>query len=299
MATSVTSQGLKAASDKVLIAATPALEVIKLFTTDFSPDFMKKGDAVAVNVLKAATEDFGAGKGYTHATNTIKPATIALDTHKKSTFGIGDKDALENELDPVWNQLAPTSGRAIAGDIVTKIMSLPTVAGASQKITQATHATLADFTAIWAAAEGKKDIDLSTSVLVLTPAAYANLINVLPASVKGDGSAVTGAVVGQFLGFKSVISSARISTTGNAYGYIIPEGAIGIAARLVKPLKAGGNCLESGSITDEKTGLVMGTRVVVDADQGETFWTVDCLFGAALTKQSSNEAPGFYAIVTA
>ena len=298
MAISVTSQGLKAAADKVIIAATPALEIVKLFTTDFSTDFAKKGDAIAVNVLKAATEDFGAGKGYAHATNTIKPASVKLSTHKKSTFGIGDKDALANELDPIWGQLAPVSGKAVATDVVNAILALPTVASAEDSITGA-NATLADFTAVWTKIQDKKTVDPADCVLLLTPTAYGNLINALPSNIKGDGSAIANAAVGAFLGFKAVLPSARISTVGNAWGYVVPTGAIAVAARLVKPLKAGGNCLESGSITEDNTGFTMGTRVVVDADQGETFWTVDCLFGVALAKQDNNGAPGYYALKSA
>jgi len=302
MATSVTSQGLKAASDKVLIALKPQLETIQLFTTDFSADFAKKCSAVAVNVISASTENFDPanGAGFAHGTNTIKPATVQLSTHKKSTFCIGDGDALENELDPCWSKFGPAAGRAIAGDIVSAIMALPTVANAEASIVQANYSTLAHFTEIWAAFENKNAFSPADCVLLLTPAAYAALLNVLPANVKGDGgAALASAQIGQFLGWKAVLPSANLSTTSNAYGYIVPSAAIAVAARLFKPLKAGGNLLESGSITDENTGLVMGSRVVVDANAGETFWNVDCLFGAALTKQNSNGAPGYYAIVTA
>lgn len=301
MATSVTKAGLKAASDKVIVALDPVIEELKDFCTDFSPDFAKKGDAVAVEVLSAVTEDFDPanGKGFAHGTNKIAPATITLNKHKKSTFSIGDGDALDNELDPVWDKLSPLSAQAVGNDIIGDVYGLPTVAKAESKITQATHASLGDFMKIYAALVNLKKYQPKDCVLVLTPGAYADLIEHLPASVIGDGNAIKGAVVGAYLGFKSVRVSPNVSTTSNAYGYIVPTGAIGVAARYFKPTKPGGNLLEAGTITSEKTGLVMGTRVVVDADAGETFWTVDCQYGCGLTKDTSNGAPGFLAIVTA
>lgn len=303
MATSVTKAGLKAASDKVLVAAKRDLETIKLFSTDFSADTAKKGDAIAVEVLSAGTEQFGPGAGFAHATNKIAPAQITLNKHSKSTFGIGDGDALDNELDPIWDKICPTSGEAVIGDVVNDIMALLTVAKASDKLVQATFASLADFTAVRKLFINKKAWKLANSVLVLGTDAYASLLNALPASVTGNGDAVNNGAVARFLGYKGVVESPTVSTVGNAWGYIVPDGAIGVAARLHKPLKNGGNLLESGTITDESTGLVMGTRVVVDADQGETFWSVDCKYGADLTKQQNdgvdNGAPGFYALVTA
>ena len=79
----------------------------------------------------------------------------------------------------------------------------------------------------------------------------------------------------------------------------MPEGAIATANRIVTPVREGGNLIEFGTFTDDLTGFGFGTRVVVDADQGTCSWTVDCLFGCALTKQTSNGAPGFYQLITA
>lgn len=297
MATSVTSLGLKAAADKVIIAAGPDIEFIKLFATDFSVDYAKKGDAVAVPVLSATTENFGSGAGYAHGTNKIAPASVSLSSHKKSTFAIGDVDALENELDPIWDKLAPLSAEAIAGDVVDAVMALPTVAAATSTVSQALNG-LSSFIAARAAVKALNTYKLGECALLLSTAAYAELLGALPASVIGTGDVVQSGAIARFLGFKAVVESPNLSTTSNAWGYVVPTGAIAIAARLVKPLRAGGNLLEAGSITDDTTGFVMGTRVVVDADQGEVFWSVDCLFGAALSKNTTNGAPGYVALVT-
>ena len=304
MATSVTSQGLVAGADKVILSARPYLEFIKLFSTNFAAVNSAQYNAVAVNVLAASSEDFGAGTGYTHPTNTIKPATVTLDAHRKSTFTIGDVDAITNELAPCWAELGPKAGEAIGKYVVQQVMSLLTYSAATAQITQATHSSLADFTALHAAAIAK-DLDPAQCVLILEPVTYSNLLAVLPQYVLGDAEALRSGMIGRFLGFKAVVCSPNCSKVSaatpasNGFGFIVPEGAIATANRIVTPVREGGNLVEFGTITDEATGFSFGQRVVIDADQGTCSWSVDCLFGKALSLQTSNGAPGFYQLKTA
>ena len=303
MATSVTSQGLIAGADKVILAARPYLEFTKLFSTNFQAVGSTQYSGIAVNVLAASSENFGAGAGYTHPTNTIKPATITLSAHRKSTFTIGDVDALTNELAPCWAEMGPKAGEAIGKYVVQTIMGLLTYSAATAQITQATTASLADFTALHAAAIGK-DLDPAQCVLILEPVTYSKLLAVLPQYVIGSDEAVRTGMIGRFLGFKSVVcspncSKASAADANNGIGFIVPEGAIASANRVVTPVREGGNLIEFGTITDEATGFAFGQRVVVDADQGTCSWSVDTLFGAALSLQSSNGAPGFYQLKTA
>lgn len=303
MATSVTSQGLVAGADKVILAARPYMEFVKLFSTNFAPVNSAQYNAIAVNVLAASSEDFGPGAGYTHATNTIKPATVTLSAHRKSTYTIGDVDAIKNELAPCWAEMGPKAGEAIGKYVVQTVMGLLTYDAATAQITQATHSSLADFTALRAAAMSK-GLDPAQCVLILEPVSYSALLAVLPANVLGDDEAIRSGMLGRFVGFKSVVCSPNMSlaSTGaanNAWGLIVPEGAIATANRIVTPVREGGNLIEFGTIEDEATGFSFGQRVVVDADQGTCSWSVDCLFGAALSKQSSNNAPGFYQVISA
>ena len=304
MATSVTSQGLVAGADKVILAARPYLEFIKLFSTNFASVNSAQYNAVAVNVLASSSEDFGVGAGYTHATNTIKPATVTLSAHRKSTFTIGDVDAITNELAPCWAELGPKAGEAIGKYVVQQVMALLTYDVATAQITQATHSSLADFTALHAAAIGK-DLDPAQCVLILEPVTYSNLLAVLPQYVLGDAEAMRSGMIGRFLGFKAVVCSpncskvSAVTPASNGFGFIVPEGAIATANRIVTPVREGGNLVEFGTISDTATGFSFGQRVVIDADQGTCSWSVDCLFGAALSKQTSNGAPGFYQLKTA
>lgn len=303
MATSVTSLGLVAAADKVILASRPYLEFIKLFSTNFDSANSAQYNAIAVPVLAASSEDFGPGAGYTHSTNTIKPATVTLSAHRKSTYTIGDVDAIKNDLAACWGEMGPKAGEAIGKYVVQTVMGLLTYDKATAQITQATHATLGDFTALRAQAI-KKGLDPDQCVLTIEPVAYSNLLAVLPANVLGDDEAIRSGMLGRFVGFKAVVcapnmSLASAADANNAWACIIPEGAIATANRIVLPVREGGNLIEFGTITDEATGFAFGQRVVVDADQGTCSWSVDCLFGAALSKQTSNGAPGFYQVISA
>lgn len=303
MGTSVTSAGMKAAADKAILAARPVVEVLKLFSVDVSPDFAKKGSGVAVEVISAVASDFGANNGYTKSTGTIKPATVVLDQHKKSSFTIADRDVLENELAPVWGMMTPASAKAVAKAVVVHAVGKLDYSHAKAVVTAA-HATLANFTAIRAAVEAQ-DLNPADCTLILTPDAYADLLAVLPANVYGGDEAIRMGQIGAFIGFKAVIDSPNATKTSgdsetNGFGFVVPTGALAVAARVVKPQVAG-ECIEAGTVTDDETGFTFGTRVVANSDQGELTYNVDSLFGAALTYDGSANpnAPRYIQLKTA
>lgn len=299
MATSVTKSGLVAAADKVILAAQPILEQLSLFTTDFALDAAKPGSGVAVEILSATAGDFGENNGYTKSTNKIAPITVTLNQHKKSTFTISDVDALENDLAPVWANIAPVAGRAIANALVAKVMNGFTSPDAAGKFTSACE-TLADFASIQAQAV-KAGLDPADCTLVLNPEPYSKLLACLPVSVLGDNEAVRRGVVGAFLGFKAVIQSPNLVEFASDKGIVVPTGNVAIASRVVYPVREGGNLIEFGTIQDEKTGFTLGQRVVVDADQGTCSWTVDSLCGFHIggIADKDNGMPRFYSVVAA
>ena len=296
MATSLVSKGLIAASDKVIIAAQPAMELVKLFATDFSPDAARLGDTVNMKVLKATAADFATGsQNYVTSTNTISYADIKLSKDKISVFTLADKDNITDDLAPIWDRLAPTAGRAIGKAFVQDVAGLLTVAAADKTITNAA-ASFADFAKLRSGVEGE-GYDPADTVLVLTPSYYDALISFLPNSVVGEGGVVNSGLIGARLGFKAIVNAPNIS--GAAVGYAVPTDAIAIASRYKAAIKEGGNLLEAGYAVDEETGLVIGTRVVANTDDGEYNWSAEALYGVALAKQNGNGAQGFLAIANA
>ncbi len=296
MATSLTSKGLIAASDKVIIAAQPAMELVKLFATDFSPEAARLGDTVNMKVLKATAADFASGsQNYVTSTNSISYADIKLNKDKISVFTLADKDNITDDLAPIWDRLAPTAGRAIGKAFVQDVAGLLTVAAADKTITSAA-ASFADFAKLRSGVEAE-GYDPADTVLVLTPSYYDALISFLPNSVVGEGGVVNSGLIGARLGFKAIVNAPNIS--GAAVGYAVPTDAIAVASRYKAAIKEGGNLLEAGYAVDEETGLVIGTRVVANTDDGEYNWSAEALYGVALAKQNGNGAPGFLAIANA
>lgn len=293
---------LTAASDKVILASRPYVEMLKLFSTNFAPDGAQPYGAVAVQVLSATAGDFGSANGYNVGTG-LKPATVTLNKHKKATFQITDVEAIKDDLNPCWAQFAPVAGKAVAKAMVTDAIALLTYgnAAAQKTVTKASFANIA----AWRAAVEEANLDPADCVLLLEPSTFATLISTIPASVIGDGDPVKSGKVAELLGFKAVLESPNVSKesasgVNKGIGFVVPTGAIGIAARTVPAIKGvAGGLVEYGIIQDDETGCSFDQRVVVDANLGTCNWTVESLYGVALTKDSTNGAPGYLQLITA
>ena len=312
MATSLTKKGLLAAADKVIVAARPALEIVSQFTTDFSDEFVKPGTGIAVDVMAAAAQTFTKGTyDYGTATGgTIKPIIVATDIRKISNFSLDDLDALEDETAHLWDKFAPVAGRAVAVELVKSVTAKLAYSAATAQVTLG-GSTLADFFALRGYVEGTAKIDPSTCVLLLAPTTYSTLCSVLNSGIVGDGSVVRGANIGQALGFKAVYSAPTApvqsgtsegTAVNKGVGFIVPENAVAVVNRVVKPIKGNvGGLIEFGTHTDEVSGVTLSHRVVYNAATGECFWTAEGLFGSKLTKLDASGnatgAPGFYQIV--
>lgn len=309
MSTSLTKKGLITASDKVIVAARPALEIISQFTTDFSDEAVKPGTGIAVDVLTATAETFDKDSAnYGHATGVIKNFQVATDIRKKSTFALDDLDVLEDETAHCWSKFGPVSGRAVAVELVKSVTGKLTRTARDAAITLG-GSTLADFLALSAYIEGTAKIDPSTCVLLLEPSTHKLLCSLLTASVVGDGGVIRGVAIGQALGFKAIYSAPTVNrdsaaaNDGKGKRFIVPENALAIVNRVVKPLKgAVGDLVEYGEFTDEISGVTLTERVVVDQKRGEAYWTSEGLFGSKLTKidasGNATGAPGYFQIVT-
>ena len=306
MATSLHSKGLAAVADKIIIAARPALELVKLFTTDFSDTAAKQYDTIKVNVLKAVANSFTKGTyNYVKGGNTISFANVMLSNDKISTFVLDD-------LAPIWNKLGPVAGRAVAKAFITSVAGLLGYAAADAQVTGLTLSTFAAFVNLRANVEAS-NYDPSDCVLILEPTTYNTLVGLLPSSVVGEGGVVNSALIGARLGFKSIIegpniSKASSSSANKGLGFVVPTDAIAVAGRYKAPIAGeGGETIEAGVATDDETGLPIGIRVVRNSGDGEIGFSGEALFGTALAKQTHtiggvstpNNAPGYLQLVSA
>lgn len=301
---SLTSPGLKSLGDKAIIKLRPYLEKLGAFTTDFSGDFLGKTKYVSVPVIAGTAETFAhTTANYAHTTGTLKFADVACTTHKKCTFSLDDVDCLEIEDAPMWEKFAQASADVVGKALVEAAMGKLTYAKRAGTITCST-VTLANVAAIAADVMGK-GINPADCALLLRPAEFFTLVGLLPASAYGDGDVLkSGVIDGSLFGFKSIQAAPNASNASAAdatagIGFVVPQGALAVAARLPKPPKGG--YIEIGEHVDEVTGFTFGIRVHVDPNEGETFLNVESLFGCELTKDDAgtNGAPGFYQVVNA
>ncbi len=312
MASNLNKKGLIAASDKIIIAAQPALEMVKLFTTDFSVDPGKQYDTVTVKVLAGEAHDFvKSTANYVTGKGKADFADIKLSNHKVSNWTFDDLDALEDDLAPVWDNIGRAAGRALGKAFVKSATDLLTYSNAEAQKTIAVS-TFADFVKIRSQVEAA-GYDPADCVLLLEPSTYDTLLGLLDYHATGQSEVIEGGIIGRRLGFAAILNAPNISkdsaaSAAKGVGFAVPTGAIGFANRYKAPVKgAVGNLIEAGYTIDEETGIVIGTRVVVNQDDGEVTWNAETLFGAALMKQThningtdtANGAPGFVQLVTA
>ena len=300
MATSLTSPGLVFAADKAIIQARKALEKLSLFTTDFSADAVQPGTSLKIPVYSGTAVDFNAGSsaGYNDAEGAIKWASLPFETHKKCTFGISNKDKLLVETDPMWANAGKAAGQAVGQALLSAATSKLVYSAATQ--VTGWSATLANLAALRKSC-ADNDLDPARCVVMLEPATYATILALLPANVLGSDTAIVDGIAKGLYGFKAVIEANTISTTSasgvtNGVGFVVPEDALAIGARVID---GSDTSEEWGAVTDEVTGLTLGHRVTVDQNAGIRYYTVEGLIGAALTRDASNNAPKFLQLVTA
>lgn len=317
MASNLNKKGLVAVSDKIILAAQPALEMVKLFVTDFSTDPGKQYETVNVKVLSGEAHDFVKGTAnYSKGKGKADFADIILANHKVSNWTFDDIDALEDDIAPIWDNLGRSAGRALGKAFVKAAMDLLVYDKAEAQKTVSTS-TFADFVKFRSAVEAA-GYDPADTVLLLEPTTYDTLLGLLDFKATGQSEVVEGGIIGRRLGFAAILNAPNASKISGAasggvspekgVGFAVPMGAIGFANRYKAPVRgAVGNLIEAGYTVDEETGIVIGTRVVVNQDDGEVTWNAETLFGAALMKQSHtisgsatpNGAPGFVQLVTA
>lgn len=300
---SLTSPGLKVCADKTIIALRPYLEKLGGCAVDFSADFLGRTKYVSVPVVAGAAESFvTATNNYNHATGTLKYVDISCSTHKKCTFELTDVDCLEIEDAPMWGTFAKASADKVGPEIVKAALGLLTYGNREAKKTLSS-VTLADVCGL-AADVMNAGYDPALCTLYLLPEKFFTLVSLLPASATGNANILsTARIDGSMFGFGSIQAATNISKSDGAettygIGFVVPNGAIGVAARLPKPPKGGAGYVEIGEMSDEVTGFSLGLRVHVDPAEGKTFLNVESLFGAALTKSDSNGAPGYIQVVS-
>lgn len=310
MATSLTSPALVFASDKAILSTRKALAKVTQFATDFSADAVKPGTTLKIPVYDGGTaESFDASSAnYEHVTGTLKYASVTFANHVKATFQFDDKDFLIGLDSSVWGKAGDAAGRALSKSIVSAVSGLLTYDKAKAQVTgwTAGKAGLAGLRASCAA----NGLDPADCVVMLKSVQFAAILAALDSNVYGGSEAIRRGVIEGLYGFKAVIenddipavSGAEVSGTAptKGVGVVVPSDAVVVAGRLV-PVASPSAYQETGTVTDEVSGLSFGVRRHGSAATGANFLTVEALFGAALTYASdaADKAPRFLQVCVA
>lgn len=299
MATSLTSPGLVLGSAKAIMETQRAVALASLFTTDFSAELQGEGKTIAVPVFSGDATVFNESSNDFETTDgAIVPVKVTLDQLVKVTYSLGTTDLLEVDKSSVTRNCGVAGGRAIARKIEDLIVGKLTYSAAQA---QATGFTVAKLGKAIAVAE-KNDIDPATIVAILAPDAYGELLdeNTANAAIVGDDIATA---LGRKYGIKAIVCSAKVAADSAAsatkgVGFLVADAAIAIAGRAIEQA-VDGMYSEYGVTTDDKSGLAITAFVHGTPGKNKRFMNVAALLGSALTRTSTNKAPGFIQLVTA
>ena len=305
MATSLTSPGLVFAADKAIVSSRKALAKVAQFATDFTNDAVQPGTTLKIPVYDGGTaESFNASTAnYEHVTGTLKWASVTFSNHVKATFQFDDKDFLLGIDSSVWGKAGDAAGRAISKSIASTVSGLLTYSAAKAQVTSwsVTKAGLAGLRNSCAA----NGMDPAECVVMLQPTEFATILAALDSNVYGGSEAIRTGVIEGLYGFKAVIenSDLPVASAANAnlaVGVVVPQDAVVVAGRIV-PVGSPAVYQEIGTTTDEVSGMTLGVRRHAAPSVGANFLTVEALFGAALTYDSTNTstAPRFLQICKA
>lgn len=299
MATSLTSPGLILGSSKAIMETRRALALARLFTTDFSSEVQGEGKTLKVPVFSGAATVFNESSNDFETTDgSIIPATVTLDQLVKVTYKIGQSDLLEVDRSSTSRNCGIAGGRAIAAKIEELVVGKLDYTNA---VAQATGFEVAKLGKAIAVAE-KNDLDPATIVAILGPDAYGELLdaNTANAAIAGDSIAEA---LGRKYGIKAIVCSAKVAAANSAsaskgVGFLVPDAAIAVAGRAV-PEAVDGMYAEYGTTTDDESGLTVTSFVHGAPGKNMRYMNVAALLGSALTRTSTNKAPGYVQLVEA
>lgn len=246
------------------------------FAHDFAPDYNAVGGVVKMPILSAQAGIFDKDSNNYEQNSTVGTASITLSAQYVAGFSVSPKQMSDGlgAYSNLFQQMGEDAGRAIArsveGAVVGQVLSSTN--------TPATLAlTKTGFAGLYKTAMDA-NLDPGHCVLVLNPAAYSKLLEVLGMDVVNLQGAIETGMVDNFLGFHRVLASGAVDA--GILGFIAERGAIGVAGRRV-PLLEGYPVYEE--FIDKDTGIPATLVGFLKYATGDYFITATVLFGTNIT----------------
>lgn len=280
MADSLTSPGVIKAANDALVAASPDLNIARLFAFDMSDEFVEPGTTVKVPIAAAGTvQDFDiSSNDLENQDGTVTYAPVVLNKIPKSTFEFKGMDKLEAPNAPYWAKVREAAANGVKASISTTLGGLFTstaCTGGKHVMASVTKATV---TACRAACLGR----CADTVLGLCPEYYNSLLSLLDANILGTQDAIKNGYIGGLYGFKGVVQ--LLDLPEGVKGAIIPANAVAVASRAF-PVGDESCYSEYGTASDEY-GFTLTVLRHGSAAKGKGFLNVVALWGAALVQPS-------------
>jgi hypothetical protein len=279
MATTLTNVGLAIMANRVIDALHNLLAPIYSFSLDLSEEAAKLGATIRVPLISAdaaddwnvTTHNYKAGKA------TLKDREVKIDKRKLARFGIDDEQAA-SFAPQWWERKGDANANAVATAMLNDLYALITGAHYGDTETDKIQVTLAGFNTKIAAkiraAAIKKNLNPRLSALCLGSDYFSALLGNLDANLYGGAEAIRTGTIPGLLGFKAVVEVPGY----NGPGFVCQPDAIAVANRWLKPV-APDSYQDSGSATDDQTGLTIGIRLYGDPDTGVLSTSCECVYG--------------------
>lgn len=312
MASSLTSPGLRFAANQILMSLHKDIAKVSQFTTNFTADAAQKGSTLLIPVATdAEAEDFDrATNNYSHYKGSLRYVPMTFNRHKKRSFGFTENDFNLVNGTGFWQAAGVKSAEAVGRSIENLVAGLigkdtvktsgedetsftdengETKTGTGEKFSAANEVVLGagDLT-LKKVADLRKacrnaDIPVRDTVLALNSVKFAELLSLLDAHMYGGTDAIRDGLIPNLYGYKAVMELDSLSNGEgeNLVGALIPSSAIAVASRTLDVLNPK-MYDEVGTVTDERSGLVLQMRRGGDWTTSDSVATVECLFGAKL-----------------
>lgn len=310
MANSVLDPAVRFLANQAIMAARSGIAKLRDFTTDFSADAAQPGSTMLVQFFNDGTAgEFDKDtNNYGDAAGQVSFIPVKFAYHAKQSFTFTPQDYMNIGANR-WINAGDAAGRAVSRALLhtavkninpTNVKTSGTDIATDEDGTKlGTGLDFGSFNEV-VAAEAQKfskdyvaeqmtyacdaaDIDPADTVLLLNGKEFGQLLSTLDANTYGDRSAIAEGRIEGLYGFRAVVKvDSLTSLCGSGLrAALVPVNALGVAARTIPVLNAN-LFTEVGTVSDEKSGLVIQFRRGGDWKTDTTTLTAEALFGAKL-----------------
>lgn len=307
---SITAPELAFAANTSILKAQRALRKVSMFATDFTPEAAQLGSTMMVQFFDdGEAENYDEEtNNYGHADGSSSMVPVTFTNHPKKTFALKPTDTLESVNGQKFfmgagEAIGRAVSRAIFKTVSQQINSTLIKTTGKDVFTDPTTGretgTLLSFgkwnEAVFGTDVFNKEavatkcrqycdaaeIDAGECVLMLNAKAYGEVLAGLDAHAYGGIEAIRNGMIEGLFGFGAVMENDLFLKDQKLIGAIVPRNAIGVAGRTV-PILNPQLVIDSGTVTDEGSGLTLTFRRIGDANTDRTAMTGEALFGAKL-----------------